>query len=122
MILAVYHEHRALTQTLKGKLNCYNCLYSFLLGISPGLDDLEVKFTVHVMFHHDDRFPVNFTLQGRLTQDALNEWNYNAEMTPQGKFGHFKLQQSMYNSHTARLSKKARISQFQSVFIDNRLI
>ena len=65
--------------------------------MSPGLDDLEVKFTVHVMFHHDDRFPVNFTLQGRLTQDALSEWNYNAEITPQGQFGHFKLQQSMYD-------------------------
>ena len=67
--------------------------------MSPGLDDLEVKFTVHVMFHHDDRFPVNFTLQGRLTQDALSEWNYNAEITPKGQFGRFKLQQSMYTSN-----------------------
>lgn len=83
LLLATFRDKRGVTIELE--------------GLSPGLDDLEVKFTVHVMFHHDDRFPVNFTLQGRLTQDALSEWNYNAEITPQGKFGHFKLQQSDSN-------------------------
>lgn len=69
---------------------------SILVGVSPGQDDLEVKFTVHVMFHHDNRFPVNFTLLGPLTQKPSDTWCYNAEITPKGKFGSFALCTSMY--------------------------
>lgn len=69
-----------------------------LEGESPGQNDLEVKFSVHVMFHHADRFPINFTLQGLLSQDPSDTWLFKAVMTPKdpkGLFGRFVLHESV---------------------------
>lgn len=79
LILATFRDRHGTTVELEGE--------------TPGQNELEVKFTVHVMFHHANRFPVNFTLQGFLSQDHSGKWLYTASMASKGLFGPFVLQE-----------------------------
>ena len=64
-----------------------------------GQSELKIKFTVNTMFHNVNRFPLNFTMQGMLSQDSYSKiWSYTAHvLVPNtGIFGTIAFQQCTY--------------------------